>query len=124
MSQKQNKAVLREQAIRLMNYYGVPERHILEFMDVVSRVRDPYAFDTLTDVQIKNVFKAIETCDTAVAFGKGHQSTSRCDIRGPHDNHHSRSYGIEWTDKDISEQTHTDHKGKTYRLAFSDEGWY
>jgi hypothetical protein len=95
-------------------------RNLIEAVNVVTNPNDPYS---LTERQIDNVFKSIEVCDTICAFGPGHQSTILCDIRGDHEHHYNRSHRIEWDEDDVTDKTH-DYRGKTYRLAFSNEGWY
>lgn len=125
MSQKANKALLSEKVSNLLNA-GINEKVVREFIDAVIRVTNPNAIDNLTPKQVDNVFKSIEHCDAACGFGPGHQSITHCSIRGPHGDHYSRSYvhgGIEWEDAKIK-QTYTDCVGKTWRLGFSDEGWY
>lgn len=123
MSAKTYKTALREAVLPLLNS-GISEETILNLINTVTEVCNPNDWVTLTPRQILNVFKEIEHCDTACAFGKGHQSTVICARRGPHDDYHySRRHELEWAEKDVGAQTHTIN-GKTYRLAFSDVGWY
>lgn len=112
------KARLRAAVLPLLNS-GVPEAKIREFIDLVNEIRP-----SLSSVQVDNTFKAIEHCDVACAFAPGHQSTVVCTVRGDsHTHHYNRTHRLEWDETDISEQTHTIN-GKTYRLAFSDKGWF
>ena len=112
---------LRDAVLPLLNS-GVSEATILALIETARDVCNPNDTITLSNRQVRNVFKGIEHCDTACGHGPGHQSTSICDRRGPHIYHYNRSRRLEWDDSHISAQTHT-IDGKTYRLAFSDEGW-
>lgn len=120
----QYKTALRDAVLPLLNT-GVSEATILALIDTARDVCNPNDIGTLSPLQVINTLNAIERCDVACGFGPGHQSTVLCDRRGPHGAYHyNRSHRIEWADKDISPtQTH-EHRGKTYRLAFSNEGWY
>lgn len=123
MSTVVNKTALREAVLPLLNR-GVSEETILHLIGTVKAVTNPNATDSLSVTQVRNVFKSIETCDVACGFGPGHQSTVVCTIRGPHDEHHyNSSQRLEWDESRLADQTY-EYRGKTYRLAFSDEGWY
>lgn len=49
-------------------------------------------------------------CDTAIMHGPGHQSTSECIVTTPGHTTHYSSMGHEWTDKDITDQTHVKYR--------------
>jgi hypothetical protein len=123
VSAAENKTALREVALTMLNA-GLSQDTVLHIISTVSNVVNPNDGSHLTPRQIDNVFKAIETCDWACAFGRGHQSTVTCDRRGPHGtNHYNRSQRLEWDEEHHFGRTH-EYQGKVYRLAFSDEGWY
>jgi hypothetical protein len=64
-------------------------------------------------------------CDSAVAFGKGHQSVSYCVHTEPgHTTHIESTYDIEWTDEDCRDTYTRARDDKVFRLAFNDHGWY
>lgn len=116
------KDMLRASVLPLLNS-GVSELAVVALIDTAVSVCNPNDMNSLSPRQILNVFKSIEVCDTACGFGPGHQSTVLCDIRGPHTSHYNTSYRLEWDDNDVGTQTY-EYRGKTYRLAFSNEGWY
>lgn len=63
-------------------------------------------------------------CDSAVAFGKGHQSVSYC-VRtdAGHVHHIESTHDIEWTDEDCKDTYTRARDDKVFRLAFNDHGW-
>ena len=123
MTTNSRKATLRAAVLPLLNS-GISEDAVLDFIETVREVCNPNASAALSPIQVRNVLRAIEGCDTACGFGPGHQSVVLCDRRGPHGtNHYNRSHRLEWDERRIKGQTH-EYRGKTYRLAFSDEGWY
>lgn len=122
MTTNSRKATLRAAVLPLLNS-GISESTVLGFIDTVTEVCNPNASAALSPIQVRNVLKGIECCDVACGFGPGHQSTAYCDRRGPHEGwHRDRSCRLEWDEKRLGEQT-IERRGKTYRLAFSDEGW-
>lgn len=121
-SQRAYKASLRAVVLSLLNR-GYTDEQVLTIIDTITEVRNGNDLHCLTDRQVQNVLRGIEVCDTICAFGPGHQSTVICAVRGPHSHHRSLRGELEWSDEDITDQTH-EYRGKTYRLAFSNEGWY
>lgn len=118
-----HKATLLAAVLPLLNS-GISEEAIVAFIDTITEVCNPNDTVTLSTRQIQNVLKGIETCDVACGYGPGHQSTAFCRWRGPHgDRHSDRLSRLVWDESHLGTQT-IERKGKTYRLAFSDEGWY
>lgn len=118
-----NKEALRGAILPLLNS-GISEERVLDIIGIITEVCNPNAVGSLSDRQVQNVLKGIEVCDVACGYGPGHQSVAICERRGPHGtNHYSRSSRLEWDERRLKGQT-VERRGKTYRLAFSDEGWY
>jgi hypothetical protein len=47
--------------------------------------------------EVIKAFYALPRCEAVIHHGGGHQSTSRCERRGPHKQHANGSYGLYWS---------------------------
>jgi hypothetical protein len=47
--------------------------------------------------EVRDAFNALPPCGAVIHHGGGHQSTSRCERRGPHKQHAIESYGFYWS---------------------------
>lgn len=100
------------------------KRHYInEFITWVNETYGESYPTALVDAYIDSLVD----CDSAVAYGKGHQSIGYCVRTGEHSEHIENHYDIEWTDSDIKSEyvpRHGKKAGQTFRLAYNDYGWY
>lgn len=91
---------------------------------------EPYLLGQISKDELLTLYAdTLTECDSAIAHGPGHQSTSRCIVTGPHSEHCS-DMGHEWKDADTQTYTqkrfigpdYTEYEETILRLAF--EQWY